>query len=71
LWSEALRHRYQTHQWLTHKQTLDLGTQVRKGEKSTTVVFASQVTVKKEEEEKRVGMLRAYNVFNAHAHAVT
>jgi hypothetical protein len=47
LWSEALRHRYQTHQWLTYKQALDSGAQVRKGEKSITVVFASQVTVKR------------------------
>jgi antirestriction protein ArdC len=65
LWSEALSHGYQTHEWLTYKQCQSLGAQVRKGETSTHIVFASQVTVKREEEEKRVGMLRAYNVFNA------
>lgn len=65
LWSEALGHHYPSHEWLTYRQALSSGAQVRKGEKSVHVVFASQVSVKKNEEEKRVGMLRVYPVFNA------
>ena len=65
LWSAALGHHYPRHEWLTYKQALSLGAQVRKGEKSVHVAFASQVTVKKNEKEKRVGMLRVYSVFNA------
>jgi antirestriction protein ArdC len=45
LWSEAMMHGYKTHEWLTYKQCLTLGAQVRKDEKSILVVFASQVTV--------------------------
>jgi antirestriction protein ArdC len=65
LWSEALRRGYSTHEWLTFNQALSLGAQVRKGEKSTHVVFAKQILVKDEEELKRIGMLKAYSVFNA------
>jgi antirestriction protein ArdC len=50
---------------LTYNQALSLGAQVRKGEKSTHVVFAKQLLVKDEEELKRVGMLKTYSVFNA------
>ena len=50
---------------MTYKQCLSLGAQVRKGERSTEVVFTKRLLVKKEEEEKSIGMLRTYNVFNA------
>lgn len=56
--------------WYTYKQTQELGGQVRKGEKSSMVVFWKQVKVTDEtqdgtESEKLVPMLRYYNVFHA------
>lgn len=56
--------------WYTYKQAQELGGQVRKGEKSSMVVFWKQVKVTDEaqdgtESEKLVPMLRYYNVFHA------
>jgi antirestriction protein ArdC len=58
---------YSNPNWMTYKQASELGGQVRKGEKSTTVVFFKPLKVedKKTGEEKTVPLLRAYNVFNA------
>ena len=52
--------------WLTFKQALDLGGNVRKGEKSQMVVFwkFSKYIDKESGEEKSVPLLRHYNVFN-------
>ncbi|MEM6260758.1 MAG: zincin-like metallopeptidase domain-containing protein [Planctomycetota bacterium] len=53
--------------WLTYRQTLERGGHVRKGEKSSVVVFWKQLTVKDEEtgKPKLVPMLKSYRVFNA------
>ena len=66
LWAEREQHGYDTSNWMTYRQALALGGQVRKGEKATTVVFTKKLTVKdrETEEEKKVGMLRTYAVFN-------
>jgi antirestriction protein ArdC len=66
LWHAQVTHGYKSASWLTYKQATELGGQVRAGEKSTHVVFAKQLNVKDKEteEEKRVGMLKAYSVFN-------
>lgn len=52
--------------WLSYKQAKAMGGQVRKGEKSTMVVFWKWIDSedKKTGEEKRVPILRYYNVFN-------
>lgn len=52
--------------WLTFKQALDLGGNVRKGERGTGVVFWKFDRVKDEEtgEEKTVPFARMYTVFN-------
>lgn len=52
--------------WLTYKQAKTKGGQVKKGEKSTTVIFwkVSKYDDKKTGEEKTSFMLRYYNVFN-------
>ena len=51
--------------WLTFKQAKDKGGQVRKGEKSTLVVFWTMFEAKdKNGDEKKIPMLRYYNVFN-------
>jgi antirestriction protein ArdC len=49
---------------MTFKQAQTLGATVRGGEKSTSIVFTKQLTVKEQDEEKKFGMLRAYAVFN-------
>ena len=64
LWSAAKHAGYVDHAWMTFRQTIDLGGCVRKGEKSTHIVFAKQLTVKEEDEERKVNMLRGYSVFN-------
>jgi len=50
---------------MTYKQAQDIGAQVRAGEKSTHVVFTKKLRLKDKEtnEEKQVGMLKAYSVF--------
>jgi hypothetical protein len=45
LWHAADVHAYPTHRWLTYKQALAVGGQVRKGQKSTTVVAFSEMFV--------------------------
>jgi len=66
LWHERLMCEYQTSRWMTYKQALALGGQVRKREKSTAVLFTQQLTVKdkESEEDKRVGMMKVFHVFN-------
>jgi len=57
---------YADHRWLTFKQALDAGGNVRRGEKGRTVVFWDFI-VKKDENDKIVQkfpLLKAYTVFN-------
>lgn len=61
--------KYASPYWLSYKQCQDLGGHVRKGEKSTMVVFWKQIKVKGVEQdsditEKTIPMLRYYRVFN-------
>ena len=56
-------------EWATYKQIQEAGGQVRKGEKSSVVVFwkfidSKKVNAKGEEEVERIPMLRYYNVFH-------
>lgn len=57
--------------WLTFKQAIDAGGAVRKGERSTEIVFYKSLTVEDrdapagEERTKDIPMLRTYRVFNA------
>jgi antirestriction protein ArdC len=59
---------YRTPRYLTFKQALDLGGNVRKGEHGTRVYFVKQLQVRDENEEgdatRIVPMLREYTVFN-------
>jgi len=66
---------YSDQRWLTYKQAGQLGGNVRKGERSTMVVFWKQHTVKDEhshgeerehdeESTRTIPLLRYYNVFN-------
>lgn len=62
---------YRSAYWLTFKQALELGGNVRKGEKSTEIVFYKKLTVEDRdapegtERTKQIPMLRSFRVFNA------
>lgn len=58
---------YGSSYWLTYNQAKERGGNVRKGEKSSLVVFWKplEVTDKQTGEKKETFMLRYYNVFNA------
>ena len=60
---------YRDHRWMTFRQALELGGNVRKGERSTEVVFWKPLDLPAkgdgEGEARRVPLLRLYRVFNA------
>jgi len=62
LWIAAMEKGYSAPYWMTYKQALELGGQVKKGEKSTTVVYANSFTKTEEndagEEVERPGPAR-------------
>jgi antirestriction protein ArdC len=64
LWHAALSKGYPSQGWMTLKQARGLGATVRAGEKGTHVVFTKKLTIKEEDEEKQIAMLRTYTVFN-------
>src|ERR1041385_1179978 len=73
LWAAAQTKGYQSGEWGTYKQWQDRGAQVRKGEKSTTVVFwkfANEASETQDDGEQTSGgsrllFTRGYAVFNA------
>ena len=69
LWSAMEQHGYNRAHWLTFQQARALGGHIRKGERSTTVVFAGKLTRTEqdengEEHENVIPFLKAYSVFN-------
>lgn len=67
LWAEAFSRGYNCGTWATYRQWASLGAQVRKGERSSTIVFYKRVSAREAEEEERGERLiaRASSVFNA------
>jgi len=66
LWDAALRAGYPTNGWMTYRQALSMGGQVRKGERGATVVFTKRYRINGvEDEEKTISMLKTYTVFNS------
>lgn len=63
LWCEQQEKGYPTAGWLTYKQALEVGGQVRGGEKSTTIVFTKLIP-KGEDDTDSFRMLRCFSVFN-------
>ena len=57
---------YTNNQWVTFKQAIDLGGNVKKGEKGTGIVFFKpwKVEDKKTGEDKYIPLLKPYTVFN-------
>jgi len=69
LWSASVASGYGSPTWLTFKQALELGGNVRKGERGELVVFAStfrraETNDKGEEAERDIPFLKGYTVFN-------
>ena len=67
LWSAATQLNFTSHYWLTFKQALDVGANVRKGEKGTRIVFYKMLEVedKSTGEKDNIPMLKSFVVFNA------
>jgi len=70
LWSASVTKGYACPIWLTFKQAIELGGNVRKGETGELVVYANRVTRtetddKGEETEREIPFLKGYTVFNA------
>jgi antirestriction protein ArdC len=72
LWGAVASGGYPSQAWLTFKQALELGGHVRKGERGTTVVYASRFIPRDQREHARetgedprgVPFLKTYTVFN-------
>ena len=72
LWGAVVQHGYPTQHWLTFRQALSLGGNVRKGERGTTVVYADRFTPEDEkrrarktgEEPGKIAFLKRFTVFN-------
>ena len=69
LWSAALEQGYAAPMWMTFRQALELGGNVRKGEKGSLVVYANRLTKTEttdagEEVEREIPFLKGYTVFN-------
>ena len=69
LWSESMARGYSATIWMTFRQAIELGAHVRKGETSSTVIYASRFTktetdARGDEVEKDIPFLKAYGVFN-------
>lgn len=64
---EAQEKNYTAAHWFTYQQARALGANVRKGEKSTRIIFYKTLEVFNEEsgEDEKIPMLKTYNVFNA------
>jgi antirestriction protein ArdC len=73
LWADAHKHNYSSHEWATYRQWNEVGAQVRKGERSTIVVFWKFFDSETEEQQEYIDdtparprcFARAYHVFNA------
>jgi hypothetical protein len=70
LWSASVVNGYACPLWLTFKQALELGGNVRKGERGALVVYADRITRTENvddggETERSIPVLKGYTVFNA------
>ncbi|PIO99497.1 ArdC family protein [Pleomorphomonas carboxyditropha] len=73
LWGAVVEHGFPGQSWLTFRQALSLGGNVRKGERGTTVVYADRFTPEDEkrraretgEEAQAIPFLKRFTVFNA------
>ena len=65
LWASQLKNGFSSNQWLTGHQANELGGNIVRGEKPTTVCFFKPLTFDKgTEDEKTIPLARAFRVFN-------
>ncbi len=66
LWASELKNEYSLSLWGTYKQWVEKGAQVKKGEKSTKIVFYKSFEIEDEEtgERKEIPMAKMSSVFN-------
>src|SRR5262245_37940455 len=66
LWMAAQRQGWDVPSYVTFKQAIELGGNVRKGEHGTKVYFVKRLEVrdKEEDETRTIPMMREYTVFN-------
>jgi antirestriction protein ArdC len=72
LWGAVIEHGFSTQNWLTFRQSLGLGGNVRKGEHGTTVVYADRFVPDEErkraerdgDEPNAIRFLKRFTVFN-------
>ena len=69
LWGEAVQKGYNAPIWMTYKQAVTLGAQVRKGEHGSLVVYADKFTKTEtddqgHEAEREIPFMKGYTVFN-------
>jgi antirestriction protein ArdC len=72
LWGAVVQHGFPGQSWLTFRQALSLGGNVRKGERGTTVVFADRFVPDQErvrareqgDEPNAIPFLKRFTVFN-------
>jgi antirestriction protein ArdC len=73
LWGAVVQHGFPTQNWLTFRQALGVGGNVRKGERGTTVVYADRFVPDDERRRSRetgdeaiaIPFLKRFTVFNA------
>lgn len=73
LWRASVRNDFRSPYWLTFRQALEAGGNVRKGERGTSAVFANRFTPDAEkqrasdagDEVKSISFLKRFTVFNA------
>ncbi len=70
LWFNQQDKEFTSNKWATYKQWKEIGAQVRKGEKSSQIIFYKTLTTEEKNEagdteEHKIPMLKLYNVFNA------
>jgi antirestriction protein ArdC len=72
LWATVIERSFASQRWLTFRQALGAGGNVRKGEKGTTVCYADRFTPEREKERARdedrearaIAFLKRFTVFN-------
>lgn len=69
LWAEATEKGYGNPHWMTYRQAVALGGQVRKGEHGSLVVYADKIKKTEtdesgEESERSIPFMKGYTVFN-------
>ncbi|TLS77203.1 ArdC family protein [Photobacterium damselae] len=65
LWSETVEKGYSSPYWLTYKQAAELGGNVIKGQKGTTIIYYKLWEKENEDgTEEKIPMLKSFSVFN-------